>query len=115
VSYEKFIDKEIKDLHPSTRLRRPELTELRRMRKNKYRKNTRKRIGCYREDLDPLGNIISLIKSRGMRRKGHVTRTAEIIYTYKIVEEEPEGKIQLTRSKLRKEINIKKERYRCSF
>jgi hypothetical protein len=81
LSYGKFIDKEIQDLFPSIKITR---LELRRIRENKHRKN--------RGDLDPLRNIISLIKPVTMRRVGHVTRMGEMTNTYNILAEKPERK-----------------------
>jgi hypothetical protein len=57
VIYGKIINKEIHDLYTTVKITRLELIELRRMKNNKFRKNIRRRIGCYIEDLDILGML----------------------------------------------------------
>jgi hypothetical protein len=52
-------------------------------------------------------NIIRVIKSRRMRRTGHVARTGETRGAYRVVVRRPEGKRPLGRPRQRWEDNIK--------
>jgi hypothetical protein len=80
VIYGKFINKEMHDLYTSVKITRLELIELKRMKKNKFRKNIRRRTSCYIEDLDTL-RIVSWIKPRMKRLLGRVKRMGEIAHT----------------------------------
>ena len=52
-------------------------------------------------------NIVRVIKSRRMRRAGHVARMGERRGVYRVVVEKPKGKRPLGRTVLRWEDNIK--------
>jgi hypothetical protein len=52
-------------------------------------------------------NIVRMIKSRRMRRTGHVARMAEVRGVYKVLVGRPEGKRPLGRPRCRWEDNIK--------
>jgi hypothetical protein len=52
-------------------------------------------------------NIVRVIKSRRMRRTGHVTCTGERIGVYRVLVGKPEGKRPPGRPRLRREDNIK--------
>jgi hypothetical protein len=58
-------------------------------------------------DLHSSSNIIRVIKSRRMRRTGHVVRTGDRRGTYRVVVRRPEGKRPLRRPRQRWEGNIK--------
>jgi len=58
-------------------------------------------------DLYCAANIVQVIKSRKMRRAGHVARTVDRRGVYRDFMDKPEGKRPLGRSRLRWEDNIK--------
>jgi hypothetical protein len=58
-------------------------------------------------DLNSSPNIIRVIKSRRMRRAGHVARMGEKPVTYRILVGTPEGRRPLGRPRCRWEDNIK--------
>jgi hypothetical protein len=58
-------------------------------------------------DLYPSPNIIRIIKSRRMRRSGHVARRGDKRNAYRLFVGKPEGKRQLGRTRRRWADNIK--------
>ena len=53
--------------------------------------------------------MVRMIKSRRIRRVGHVARTGERIGVYRVLMGRPEGKRPLGRPRRRKERNIKRD------
>ena len=65
---------------------------------------TRERRRLHNEELNDLyssPNIVRVIKSRRMRRAGHVARMGEERGVYRVLEEKPEGKRPLGRPSCR--------------
>jgi hypothetical protein len=97
-------------LREERRLRVFENRVLRKIFGPKREEVTRKWRKLHKEDLNDLyssPNIARVIKSRRMRRTGHVARMGEKRSVYRALVGKPEGKSPLGRSRRRWEDNIK--------